>query len=285
MSHENLSLDQIKQVELDILIMFDKLCKEHGLSYQLAYGTLIGAVRHKGFIPWDDDIDLMMPYEDYLKLCDIVNNMGTHGIIYDHYRVADYHVQCDIPYHQPFMKIYDTRTATEVSSLRPKLGFKEGVFIDIFYYNGIPDDEQVAHNMLAAANKANDRIYFATKTKLRWELNPLRKTFWYYAKNYLLASTKSYKAWLADYFKAIENTPDSRTARQAFDIKAYGMCGDAYVMRENIWEPTIDGEFEGHLFPIPERYDDMLTQFYGDYMTPPPADQQIPSHDQGYYFV
>ncbi len=282
---DKLSLKQIKDIELDILLKFDKICKENNLSYQLAYGTLIGAVRHKGFIPWDDDIDLIMPYEDYLKFCDIVNAMGTHGIIDGHYRVADWHVDCEIPYHQPFMKIYDTRTHTELTSLKPELGFKEGVFIDIFYYNGIPDNPTARNELLKKAHDANEALYYATKKKERWEFNPLNKKFMHNIKRYHLAAKKTYSEWLNCYFEALKTTTDSRSARVAYDIKSYCMCGDIYCMDSNIWEPIIDGEFEGHLFPIPAHYNELLTKFYGDYMTPPPADQQTPSHNQGYYML
>ena len=63
-----LTLDEVKQTELDILIHFDSFCKNEELYYTLAGGTLLGAIRHKGFIPWDDDIDVMMPREDYNRM-------------------------------------------------------------------------------------------------------------------------------------------------------------------------------------------------------------------------
>ena len=68
-----LSIEEVKKVELNLLLDFDKYCKQNNLRYYLCYGTLIGAVRHKGFIPWDDDIDVIMPREDYEKL------MALHG--------------------------------------------------------------------------------------------------------------------------------------------------------------------------------------------------------------
>ena len=65
-------LKELKKIELDILLYIDRICREHNLLYYMAYGTLLGAVRHKGFIPWDDDIDIVMPRPDYEKLIKIM---------------------------------------------------------------------------------------------------------------------------------------------------------------------------------------------------------------------
>ena len=68
MSTENFDIRRLHEVQYEILVEFDRVCRKYGLTYFLAYGTLLGAVRHKGFIPWDDDIDTLMPYADYQKL-------------------------------------------------------------------------------------------------------------------------------------------------------------------------------------------------------------------------
>ena len=97
-----LELEEIKQLQLNILDVFDAFCREHGLRYQLAYGTLIGAVRHKGYIPWDDDIDLVMPIEDYKRMTEIVNARNDNGMMDERYRLADMFVESTVPYHQSF---------------------------------------------------------------------------------------------------------------------------------------------------------------------------------------
>ena len=72
------TVDELKKIELDILLYFSQFCEKHGLRYFLAYGTLIGAVRHQGFIPWDDDIDIQMPREDYNKLIELYEKENTN---------------------------------------------------------------------------------------------------------------------------------------------------------------------------------------------------------------
>ena len=80
MAVKELTLDEMKAVELGILKKFDSICKENGLEYSLAYGTMLGAIRHKGFIPWDDDIDVFMKREDYEKLLALKYDDGDFEI-------------------------------------------------------------------------------------------------------------------------------------------------------------------------------------------------------------
>lgn len=80
MAGKELTLDEMKAVELGILKKFDSICKENGLEYSLAYGTMLGAIRHKGFIPWDDDIDVFMKREDYEKLLTLKYDDGDFEV-------------------------------------------------------------------------------------------------------------------------------------------------------------------------------------------------------------
>ena len=95
---KKLSNDEVKQVELDILSYVDRFCREHNLKYIINYGTLIGAVRHGGFIPWDDDIDISMPRDDYEML---ITKFPQNG----RYKILDY--RSDNNYYNNFIKIID----------------------------------------------------------------------------------------------------------------------------------------------------------------------------------
>lgn len=281
-----LELNDIKIIQLDILATFDSLCRQHDLRYVLAYGTLIGAIRHKGYIPWDDDIDVCMPHNDFLKLVDIVNAENNGGLISDRYRLADARINSDIPYHQTFAKIYDTKTVAKKSSLRQSIGFREGVFIDIFTIQGIPSCKAEEDRAITRLRHANDMAYYASRRCQKWELNPLylRRCF-QNLFGYIKASRRSVSQWIAQYAECVDALPDFDNSSVAYDIRSRLMDGDHFALPNNPWFPSIPWEFEGELFPVPKQYNELLSAFYGDYMLPPPAEQQYPSHDQDYYLL
>ena len=140
-------IDNLKKVELDILICFDRICRENSLRYSLAYGSLLGAVRHKGFIPWDDDIDVIMPRADYEKLLKL-DNIGENMKIF-HFRNSDYFY--------PFAKMCDIRYKL-FESYRPEKCL--GPYIDIFPLDYLPDDKRKRDKIVKSAKK-NAKIMFA----------------------------------------------------------------------------------------------------------------------------
>lgn len=122
---------QIWATEQEILDVIHQVCTEHGLRYSLAYGTLLGAVRHKGFIPWDDDIDLMMPREDYEKLLVIWNQSAPKGYILQNTRT-------DPDFTQNFTKIRKDHTTFLQGESEREKHYHKGIFVDIFPAIGSP---------------------------------------------------------------------------------------------------------------------------------------------------
>lgn len=118
-------IQQVWSVEQEILDVIHQICTEHGLRYSLAYGTLIGAVRHGGFIPWDDDIDIMMPREDYEKLLSIWNDVAPEGYILQNTRT-------DSDYTNTFTKIRKDHTTFLQDDAEREKNYHKGVFVDIF---------------------------------------------------------------------------------------------------------------------------------------------------------
>ena len=130
-----LTLTEIKQVELGILDYIVDICNKYNLIYYLSYGTLIGAIRHKGFIPWDDDIDISMPRDDYEKFLKITSS----GQINSKYK-------CLVPlvdgYYYEFAKVIDTSTIVEDVSVQST---ENGVWVDIFPLDGLKKSDKISH--------------------------------------------------------------------------------------------------------------------------------------------
>lgn len=283
---KELSLDDTKKLQLDILDVFDDFCKKHNLRYMLAYGSLIGAVRHHGFIPWDDDIDLMMPVEDYRTLCAIINDMDTDGMMTDRYRFADMHVKSSIPFHQSFAKIYDTHTFATMSELKTDAGFKEAVFVDIFPIVGMPENEQERDTLVEELRVPNEMLYWATRNVKASDFNPIHpRTAFVDFKNWMKSRKKPFGEWLADYARILDTFPDVEGATAAYDIKARFMTNDRVIFHDNPWLPLTTLEFEGRNVPAPEQYDAILRHIYGDYMQLPPEDKRQPLHTQDFFLL
>ena len=122
-----LNKEEIKNIQLDILNSIHQFCSERGIRYSLAFGTLLGAVRHQGYIPWDDDLDIMMPRPDYDRF--VAEYQGTH----QHYVVQTY--KNNESYFLSLAKVYDNRTEQIIFPT------KTGVFVDIFPIEGLPETE------------------------------------------------------------------------------------------------------------------------------------------------
>ena len=244
-----LSLKEIQYLELQLLKEFDAYCKREGLKYYLSSGTLLGAVRHKGFIPWDDDIDVYMPYEDYIKFMD--------GYSSKKYRAVNWQNEND--YFFPFGKLVDNETVM-VHSGFPVWGIMS-VYIDIFPLTGYPPDETI---------------------QSFWKRNEDLEAMWnqFYVLNTL-------------GFEGIDDIRNDIIAeRYRYSFYNSNMVGAAHIIpgikqwcvRREIYDNTIDIEFEGENFVAPAGYDEFLKIRYGNYMELPPADKQIAHLFPAYIF-
>lgn len=256
-----ISLDDQKQIELDILKYIDLFCRKHSLQYMLTAGTLLGAVRHKGFIPWDDDIDLMMPRNDYEKLFMLFNKeaSGTN------YRLISYRDKSSI---YPFFKIVATNTVVIEDFVDPQ--YKTGVWIDIFPIDGVNNKRiydyakkaAFKHNV-AASNAANATTNF-------------RRIFKQFLK-VLLRASDPYKI-ASDLDRAASKTPIEPGNNIAIVVWGYGPQEEMpYEFLE-----SKEFEFEGNSFYGPVLYESYLTQIYGDYMVLPPKDERVPHYVKAY---
>ena len=257
---EELSLREIQLVELSLLCDFDRICRAHGLKYTLAYGTLLGAVRHGGFIPWDDDLDVLMPRPDYERLYSIFSDRKGVPIYLS--RTEDRGK--DIVY--PFMKILVTRYKIAVPGIREV----ENIWLDVFPVDGIPSDEkkykklkkkQRFYKRVVYFNNLTDSAYYVGRMKL---FLPIFRLF---AKMYTLKRAAS----------------NSRKWALKYPYFGSGYCGGATLSAnideekypEGFFENIKETEFEGKKFFSVADTDFYLRTNYGDYMSLPPESERV----------
>lgn len=262
---KEITMAQAKALELDILLEFDRLCRDRGLTYYLAYGTLLGAVRHGGFIPWDDDIDVLMPRADYERLVEEFPKACAVA----HYRLVS--PEDPISRHS-FIKIMDTRTVKIESNMDYTPGAL-GIDMDVFPLDGQPEGE------------SDHRVWYEKLQRCyRMADFPVRKTYGGRKKRWPLALINflgGKRRWLGIAIKGFWQRRALRLHRQyPYGSSSWvGMVEHCFGCEKQryprqLFEETTLLEFEGHLFPAPAQYDEVLRICYGDYMTPPPESER-----------
>ena len=258
---EELSLEKIKKVQLDILIYVDKICRDNNIEYSLAYGTLIGAIRHKGFIPWDDDIDIILKRSEYNKLLDILYSEDNVK-----YKVFS---PKDEGYFYPYAKVSDSNTIIREKNWPD---YKDlGVNIDIFPIDYVPDGEEKAyydrmqHYVRCLHNCLTD-IAYTHQSKIR----SLVKRICRFRK------VKKCRSKGESYWK--EKIEQMTHIKESKNIACI-VDGDYCLWKKELLENYIDIEFENTLFKSSKDYDEMLRKYYGDYMQLLPIEERVSNHD------
>ena len=250
---------EIQSYCLDIIRAFDCFAKENHLTYWMSGGTLLGAVRHKGFIPWDDDVDLMMPRPDYEYL--------LHHFVDERYRLSS--CEKNAEYHTPFARIWDSETALEWNVLQEK---NIGVFIDVFPMDGFP------------TNEIKSKLHLWHLKYYRVLINAsMRKSFlkdekWVVAKKLL----KKLLRHNGNYYSLKLNN-----LAKKYDYEKSAFVGvkttSVHLFREKntkeVFSGTIYVPFENMSLPAPTGYDTYLSHLYGDYMQLPPEEERHSEHE------
>lgn len=260
---KQIELEEIKRIELDILRHIKRVCEENNLRYFLAGGTLLGAVRHKGFIPWDDDIDISMPRPDYENLITLMEDNDKYMLL----------KPGDIGYYYNFAKVIDNDTLLVENGCAPIANM--GVYIDIFPLDGMPEEGVAIDRHFAALKEVRTRInsFSFIKTKLRKNLYMYFKIINTYRRN-------NKKKDLISLQKLYTST----ALRYEYDDSKYVYAtGGAYdkkdIFLKNLFSDGVDVEFEGEFFKAPTEWDVYLRQLYGDYMQLPPIVKRISNHN------
>jgi lipopolysaccharide cholinephosphotransferase len=263
-NYHKLSEIEVKAELLELLKRFDQFCTSNNLKYFLGGGTLLGAVRHKGFIPWDDDIDLMMPRNDYEKMVQIARDQfkGDDTFLITDYRSDPSHIHL-------FAKIYNKKfTSVDINYKRfiPSVaGLESGLYIDIFPIDGIPEKE-------------SSRVIFFSKIKMfkyliilsvqRFDIIPKGKSIFsrYFKYALTLLFGPICRVFGHNFFLM---RFDNFIRRYEYDNSTYvaactGLYGLREVEKKEVFADSVNLDFEGYFFKAPIGYKQYLAHHYGE---------------------
>ncbi|MCI8852952.1 MAG: LicD family protein [Lachnospiraceae bacterium] len=249
-------LIELHKIELELLIEMDRICRKHNILYSIDGGTLLGAIRHKGFIPWDDDADVIMNREAYQKFISVVDKELDSSKFYfqDMNRTKGYR--------WGYGKL--RRQNTEFIRLNQEhMPYKQGIFLDVFVCDNVPDNY-----LLRCVCNFHSFIY---RKILYSEIGKnVAKGFSkiiYQILNQISEQRlkKSYNAYVKYRNRKHTNTVKCLT---------FPACNKTYGYKRNWYEETIDIEFENVILKGCKDYDEYLTFLYGDYMKLPPIEKR-----------
>ncbi len=254
---------EAKKIELDILRYVHKICTENNIRYWVCGGTLIGAVRHNGFIPWDDDVDINMPRPDFERFKKIAGSSRYKLLTAENDN-----------YFYAAAKLVDTKTVLSENNFVGEIE-ELGVYLDIFPLDGLPD------NINKAKKEFRKRKIAAGRFRMFYTNGPDMS-------DGLLKYIYRYIRWIKD--KKITGINKLQKKLLELELKydydsSELVCsiGGRYKYKEiypkRFFESVITHKFEDTEVNIPSGYKDFLTQMYGDYMKLPPKEQQVSNHD------
>ncbi len=253
---------KVQELELEILLEVDRLCEKHNIRYALAYGTLIGAARHNGFIPWDDDIDIWMLRDDYERFRQICKEeLGNRYFYQTH--------DTDKEYYYLFDKIRMNDTVFKETFLSNH-NIHHGIYIDIFPLDYVPDG-------LKEREKHYKKFRF-------WRLGLMSK----YINIKARSGKKKYQAMLLRLLYLFFPLGFLYKKANQIAIKYNEQTTKSVLCLSSVLRGTYNVEyilnsqkhvFEGHKLQVPDNYDSILKSIYGDYMVMPPEEQRKTVHD------
>lgn len=258
---QDVQLTNLKVRLLEIMIEFDRICRHNNIDYSIAFGTLLGAVRHKGFIPWDDDVDVIMTRKDYMNLMEVFNKQADK-------RFEFVCVENNKGFSAPFGKIIDKSTIlTQIGHHSDKIDL--GVYIDVFPFDWVPADPVLQKKLFKKAE--------------------FRQRMWNFSAN----NFGKHSILIKMIRGFLNHTPLARnlavkTNKWAASNRYEGKVLAAVTMGVNMHKETMDPvdmhdlveyEFEGVKFLGLKKSDFYLTQWYGDYMQLPPVEKRVSNHN------
>ncbi|MBQ9314998.1 MAG: LicD family protein [Clostridia bacterium] len=263
-------IEYVQNIELNILKVIDQICKENNIEYFLSSGTLLGAIRHDGFIPWDDDIDIMMRRREYERFLNIVPKYLPKYMQLIHYKYNNTEEDQNL-----LVKIIDNRYPCIRKSYK---NIKTSVWVDVFALDGVPDSSM------------KRRIFFLKLdllTKIRgikrWELYSADYKSPSRIKNLMIGVNRKVRITsLIDINKLLKKQD---RILSSFDRKKCSLLINymgEYKKKEVFPDKWLGAgkrhRFADDIFPIPEYSEKYLTKLYGDFMQKPPESERVCKH-------
>jgi lipopolysaccharide cholinephosphotransferase len=270
---EKLSLQENQKIAVGILDAVSKVCDEQGYRYYLVFGTLIGAVRHKGFIPWDDDLDIMMPRPDHDRFVEYFVN---HREEFPNLKIFTPDLNKEYPY--MITRVSDDRYRIVMENEKP---YGMGAFIDIYPYDGMGDTWEEAVKFERRGDYLSSLCFQAarvhlekgiTKSKIRKIIKPAV---------FLLSKAIGKDFFIAQLKKQARKKPYDTSKYVGNAV--WGNGGDVCIYERTLFDKYVLVDFEGKKYRAPQGYDQFLRHIYGDYMKFPKEQDRKPHH--GYYTI
>lgn len=256
----NDKLYKLQKVQMEIFSEVYKICLKYNLSCFLYYGSLLGAVRHSGFIPWDDDLDIVLIREDYEQLLKLLKEELP----------KKYYVQTDEIY--MFAKVRKKYTLHEENNTA-KISNKQEIFVDIFPLDSIKEKGFLKgvrlklYNIIYRLRRVHFEIEFSNKPK---------KIFFNLAKVFRIISLKTYNKWLRTIIK--KNSDDTSKLLYDYNLFPNDFKSKSFNYTIDDFKPGSYIKFESMEVILPINHHLILEKLYGDYMMMPPKEQRKPSH-------
>lgn len=272
----NADLKEIQKRLTVMLAVFDEYCKKHNLKYFAWGGTMLGAIRHHGFIPWDDDIDVMMPRPDYNRLMALT----LTGFV-DGYRIIGPHNQHNMQL--AYMKMEDMNSTIVDNILA--IDHPSGIFIDIMPIDGVPSDANQAEDVFMQYKKylkgaVSSSVPYTFRNVISNDKNIKHISLLSYVKSLIYR-----RFYSSQYFY---NKCDKLAASYDYDLSEYVRIYSSphfskHKMSRAWFDDTMDVVFENITIKCPAAYDKILTLLYKNYMELPPVEKRTTDHH--FYFL
>ena len=259
-------MKKVWAVELDLLNELDKVCKKHNIKYFADSGTLLGAVRHKGFIPWDDDIDVVMLREDYEKLCKIAKAEFIKPYFFQTNKT-------DVHYYRGHAQLRNCETTGALENEINVVSFNQGIFIDIFPLDTIPFEAREFYRWIKEKNKAFYNLHFfniaynSSTKENKYSIKHILKIIRQHLFKFLCSFSNEHKVF-DKYMQVCKKYSSNDKNFEFVDKVAFRYSNKFVRIRKEWFTDILYVDFEIIRIPIPYKYNEVLTAFYGDWKKP-----------------